>query len=230
MKAAEDLVSEGLDNLWLDIGERKIFSSENLSDELLREFNSKYQKRYELLPYSPPIGRGLTIDEVNRRFLDVFMEATEDSIKYLLKRTALVGREHALFITEDGKGIAIEGEEMRVLYIPTPLCATVHTHPYRSPTPNLLACLPSPADVRNAVDFFLNGGYIFGIACYHYILFFQRIGILTEDQLDTLMMLSKKIEQLERSLGKEKMDPFEQIKLWLKELPIKMIIWQQFFE
>ncbi|MGC9114719.1 MAG: hypothetical protein ACP5HH_01755 [Fervidicoccaceae archaeon] len=222
-KAAEDLVIEGLWDIWLDFDNKKILIPNELSEEIVENFRKKYEG-IEIARLEGSFITGIPFKESYHYFIHKFSQIGRRAIKTIVDRTAVTGREHALFITDDGYGVAIEGEEERVLFPPSSLCIAIHTHPASNRVENPAFCFPSPSDMRNAIGFFLDGGLLFGIASSGFILYLQRTWIITEGQLDKISELPNKIEIILKKASKKPTDIFGELQNFLKGLPFELII------
>jgi len=223
IKAAEDLIAEGAKSVWLDLESRKIILADELDSEVIKEFRKKYGNEVEVSAGEPLFARAVPISSAYLQFPHIFSEASRNVLGAIIERTMKTGREHAAFFTDSGTAIAIEGEERRVLFPPSSLCAAVHTHPVDRRYHPMASCFPSKADMRNAVSFYLDGGLLFGIGCSSYILYFQRTKIITDDVLEDLAELPNKIEKIAKRAAKESIDVFGELTRATEGLPLKIL-------
>lgn len=224
IKAAEDLVIEGENSIWIDFDDRKILVSGSVDEEVAESFRAKYEGEAVLEIMESNIERGIPLNESYEYFARKFSQIAKEALEVIVRRTEETNREHAVFVTNEGLTIAIEGEEGRVIFPPSSLCAAIHTHPVKGNRKSLAHCFPSPADIRNAVSFYLDGGLLFGIACSSFVLYFQRSWIVTEENLEKLSELPDKVEKIIKKTSREPTNIFEELLRATKDLPIKLMV------
>ncbi|MEM0021041.1 MAG: hypothetical protein QXT69_02790 [Fervidicoccaceae archaeon] len=221
IKACEDILLEGGRDISIDFDRGRIFASGNISRDVIEGFKSRYGEKISLV-LEEDEGRGIPLKDAYLTFAEEFHFLGKEALELVVGRTAMVGMEHAVFITDDGTAIAIEGERDRVLFPPSSLCIAIHTHPSIKDLSASVSCFPSTADLRNAVSFFLDGGILFGIACRGFALYIQRTWIVTDEMLESLADLPKKAEKILNSWRKSGSDPLLKLREIAKGLPLEI--------